>query len=307
MRKRIQSLAAGVTALVLLLALAGCGGGVPAATPTPSESQPTPTPSPVVTTPEPTPPAVSVPPSDDPEAGRAAAFEAQIRNTPNVSEAAYFDMDRNGSDELILKVGEVEAEFEYQFYDYWNEMAVLIGFEGGEHSYLASDGESLIIAGGHMGHEWAYRISYDGVAATSEKLFEKNVANEDYTQWPYMLPVIHVSDEEHPNGEVYTSRANGGWSRTVNRKQIQNLYIYEDGTFTVAVVEGDIITDTVSGTYEIIDDDGKYQSFVFSAGDSLWSARIWQTNITVGGKPHPGLIYFTEDGERLQYTGNRWT
>ena len=124
------------------------------------------------------------------------AFNVALLAEPNAVEAARYDLNGDGWDELIVKSGTCEADFEYVFYAYRNGVqgAEPIGRVVGGHSYLAvADDGALVVVGGHMGGEWAWRVTWDGDGFHSSLLYERDVGTGAYTNWPKRLQTVTVS------------------------------------------------------------------------------------------------------------------
>ena len=109
------------------------------------------------------------------------------------------------------------------------------------------------------------------------------------------------------------SRANGNWTYSENGIDGINLIIFGDGTFIKApTVNGATSPEKIiTGTYEILSDDGNYQEFHFTPGHEQfedWTASIFQTQLL---DPSLGicevLIYIAEDGTQMKYTGVKFT
>lgn len=135
-----------------------------------------------------------IPPEGEGEFERA--YQMVVAFTPNAAEAALFDLNGDGVDEIIVKAGTCEADFEYIVYALNGATGTVesIGRENGGNSYLAvSEDGALVIAGGQMGVEWAYRVTWDGSSFVSEQLFMRPAENGGYTQWPKRVQTVIVS------------------------------------------------------------------------------------------------------------------
>lgn len=124
------------------------------------------------------------------------AFNVALLAEPNAEETARYDLNGDGWDELIVKSGTCEADLEYVFYAYRNGVqgAEPIGRVDGGHSYLAvADDGALVVAGGHMGGEWAWRVTWDDDGFHSSLLYERDVGTGAYTNWPKRLQTVTVS------------------------------------------------------------------------------------------------------------------
>lgn len=135
-----------------------------------------------------------IPPEGEGEFERA--YQMAVAFTPNAAEAALFDLNGDGVDEIIVKAGTCEADFEYIVYALNGAIGMVesIGRENGGNSYLAvSEDGALVIAGGQMGVEWAYRVTWDGSSFVSEQLFMRPAENGGYTQWPKRVQTVIVS------------------------------------------------------------------------------------------------------------------
>ncbi len=99
---------------------------------------------------------------------------------------SYYDIDRDGRVELIAKVGHCEADYAFQFYRYQSGQPQFLGWIGGAVSYLASDGEDLIITGGRQGHEWSYYVDIFRNEIRIKEEHSKDVGMDgEYTQYPF--------------------------------------------------------------------------------------------------------------------------
>ena len=112
-------------------------------------------------------------------------------STPELSYLVY-DIDKDGTPELIVKIGTCEADYHGGIYTYRDGRAFQVGEELGlGHSSFYSDpGENgIILMYGHMGYASVSRISItDGYA--EEPLYEDNL-NERLQQDPsaeYVYP-----------------------------------------------------------------------------------------------------------------------
>ena len=112
-------------------------------------------------------------------------------STPELSYLVY-DIDKDGTPELVIKTGTCEADYHGGIYAFRDGHAVQIGEELGlGHSSFYSDpGENgIILMYGHMGYASAQRISI-GDAYTAETLYEDNLnvrLQEDPDAW-YVYP-----------------------------------------------------------------------------------------------------------------------
>ncbi len=87
-----------------------------------------------------------------------------VANTPDVEGYGFFDVDRDGRKELILKIGTCEADFQYEFYRYDDDVGTFtwIGRVGAGHSELYDGDGTLIKDSAHMGDQTISRIEYIG-------------------------------------------------------------------------------------------------------------------------------------------------
>ena len=92
-------------------------------------------------------------------------------------EYLIYDVDKDGSPELVVKAGTCEADYHGALYTFRNGHAFQVGEELGlgHSSFYTDPGENgIILMVGHMGYAWAERLSItDGFA--SETLYEDNL------------------------------------------------------------------------------------------------------------------------------------
>ena len=140
-------------------------------------------------------------------------WKSQIAEVPadsfSVPELSYlvYDIDKDGTPELVVKYGTCEADYLGAIYTYRDGQASQIGEEFGlAHSSFYSDpGENGIIQmGGHMGYAYAVRISL-GDGYTTEMLYEDdlNARLQEDEDADYVYP-----DEVIP-GSVYLTLCRG--------------------------------------------------------------------------------------------------
>ena len=86
-----------------------------------------------------------------------------------------YDIDKNGIPELIVDMGEYEAERKIYFYTFENGQAKYIGDRGSSHSDFASipDKNGIMIITAHSSHQYAGIISVVDGAIKEEDLFYK--------------------------------------------------------------------------------------------------------------------------------------
>lgn len=148
------------------------------------------------------------------EREQQAQQEADGFVTPELSYLVY-DIDKDGTPELLVKTGTCEADFHGGLYSYRNGRAVQLGEELGlGHSSFYSDpGENgIILMWGHMGYAWAVRISLnDGYV--EELLYEDDLnarlqadADADYVYPGDVVP-----------GSVYLTLCRGGITLPLTR------------------------------------------------------------------------------------------
>ena len=104
-----------------------------------------------------------------------------VCNTPDVEAYGFFDVDRDGIKELIMKTGTYEAEYKYEFFrydiDYLGNWG-WVGSIGGGHSELYDDNGSLIKDNSHMGSQTLVRVDMSG-GKLKETVFAQYEIGED--------------------------------------------------------------------------------------------------------------------------------
>ncbi len=108
--------------------------------------------------------------------GRQMFEEPELYSTPELSYLVY-DVDKDGTPELIVKTGTCEADYHGGLYTFRDGRAFQLGEELGlgHCSFYSDPGEDgVIVMYGHMGYAEAFRISIgDGWA--EESLYEDNL------------------------------------------------------------------------------------------------------------------------------------
>lgn len=108
------------------------------------------------------------------------------------------------------------------------------------------------------------------------------------------------------------SRANGNWKYSANGVDGINLIIFADGSFIKAdTVNGATSPEKIiTGTYEILSDDGTYQEFHFIPTYEVfedWTATIYQTRLFDQDLLfYEALIYISADGTQSNYRGEKF-
>lgn len=181
--------------------------------------------------------------------------------------------------------------------------------------------------------DYTYFPAYDavGVIETPEgkqfnllALYPTDVQFEPDTQEKYMeldgqVPQVvasvapaqdcTLSAAVPPAIELEPSRANGQWAHTSSALESELLIITSDGTFGAGRYYMGEEKEAIRGHYEILADDGTYQTFSFISddGSESWTAQIWQTTLTNSeGVSYDGLVYITSDGETIYFTGEKY-
>ncbi|MBO7422051.1 MAG: hypothetical protein J6T99_01540 [Oscillospiraceae bacterium] len=104
--------------------------------------------------------------------------DPQYRNDVAI-ESSYllYDVDKDGTPELIMKTGTCEADYKGTFYTFRDGAAVKVDEFGMGHSSLYSDpGENgIILHNGHMGYAFGARFSLVDGQLAYEDIFEDNL------------------------------------------------------------------------------------------------------------------------------------
>ncbi len=121
------------------------------------------------------------------------AYFVEWETTVDAGYYAFFDIDSDGVQEFIVYSGTCEADAAFTFYDFENGIVKYIGDASANSSSLVSDGTYLIISGGHMGYEWAHRVTISGGKIKLETLFDREVDFETggYTEFPYSVKTYY--------------------------------------------------------------------------------------------------------------------
>ena len=100
---------------------------------------------------------------------------------------ALYDMDKDGVPELLVRVGDCEANYEGRIYSYANGGCLPLGVVGLGHGRFWTDpeGEGLIVAYGHMGICSALRIWFDEEGMQNEKLYQMDLNEQpEFSSYP---------------------------------------------------------------------------------------------------------------------------
>ena len=103
---------------------------------------------------------------------------------------SVFDIDKDGTPELFVKVGTCEADYEFKVYSYSKSknQAECFSTFGGGHSVLCGLGneKAFLINYGHQGYEQIIKCTYNNGKIEQETIFEALVENyHDFTFLPY--------------------------------------------------------------------------------------------------------------------------
>jgi hypothetical protein len=111
-----------------------------------------------------------------------------VGKAQNLDYYAFFDIDLDGDNELILRTGLDEAGSRFEFYDMIEGVGVKLGVASAYNSGLFSDGTYLIINGAHMGYEWADKVIIKNGKIELEVIFDREIGyDEDYYEFEYYV------------------------------------------------------------------------------------------------------------------------
>ena len=99
---------------------------------------------------------------------------------------SVFDIDKDGTPELFLKVGTCEADYQLRLYHYANGTADCFATLGAGHAVFCGLGaqKAFLIDSGHQGYEVVTKYSYDNGKLNEEIMFEGAVQN--YHEFSYL-------------------------------------------------------------------------------------------------------------------------
>ena len=111
------------------------------------------------------------------EISQAKTAELNAGMTDASVSYALYDMDKDGIPELLIRVGDCEANYEGRIYCYADGSCRLLGSVGLGHGSFWTDPEreGLIVAYGHMGSCSALRIWFDEGGLQTEALYQMDL------------------------------------------------------------------------------------------------------------------------------------
>lgn len=110
---------------------------------------------------------------------------------------SIYDLNNDGINELILKVGSCEADFIYHFYGLNEELNILeLGQHNGSHSalYANEDGKGIILVSGTQGYQTITNITMDKDFIKTEVVSEGDIGDGEYYKNNSPLSVCYVTD-----------------------------------------------------------------------------------------------------------------
>ncbi|MCM1315726.1 MAG: SH3 domain-containing protein [Prevotella sp.] len=109
-----------------------------------------------------------------------------------------YDINNDGTYELIMEMGETEEDNKYSVYSMKNGEMIFAGDIDAEYSYLASDGETLYKVAGQNQIEYVEKISFNGEKVSSENIStdtERRTAIQAYN-WMNMSGINRIMNYE---------------------------------------------------------------------------------------------------------------
>lgn len=163
------------------------------------------------------------------------------------------DIDKNNLEELIVYVGDIEADKEIYFFTYSQGKIVDLGKISGGHTtlYTMNNENYLLDVWAHMGEEIVYHINIDNNAIVQNKISERMLSDgEDYVSGDRELETYTYINEEVTTDtdklkstiENYISteaKLEYGTSYGENVFYASSVHIYKlanEGTFNIAYV-----------------------------------------------------------------------
>ncbi len=113
----------------------------------------------------------------------------------NESDLEYtvYDIDKDGTKELIVKIGTCEADFEFLFYTYSNGKVISLGSKSGSHAGLSGcSGNGILIYSAHMGYEFENKVTKQGNKLYTTEVFSRY--SENYHAPNYFMTLIKTTD-----------------------------------------------------------------------------------------------------------------
>ena len=176
---------------------------------------------------------------------------------------SVFDIDKDGTPELFLKVGTCEADYQLKLYRYANDTADCFATLGAGHAVFCGLGaqKAFLIDSGHQGYEVVTKYSYDNGKLNEEILFEGAVQN--YHEFSY-LTSFELDDL---SGLEWTA------NEPDNNQSVLDNYSLEDNV----IAEAEITSDNFEQVVPLNKRSEWYDNGIFS---SYFASCDHQNNVT---------------------------
>lgn len=176
---------------------------------------------------------------------------------------SVFDIDKDGTPELFLKVGTCEADYQLKLYRYANGTADCFATLSAGHAVFCGLGkqQAFLIASGHQGYEVVTKYSYDNGKLNEEILFEDAVQN--YHEFSY-LTSFELDDL---SGLEWTA------NEPDNNQSVLDNYSLEDNV----IAEAEITSDNFEQVVPLNKRSEWYDNGIFS---SYFASCDHQSNVT---------------------------
>ena len=176
---------------------------------------------------------------------------------------SVFDIDKDETPELFLKVGTCEADYQLKLYRYSNGAADCFATLGAGHAVFCGLGEqkAFLIDSGHQGYEVVTKYSYDNGKLSEKILFEGAVQN--YHEFSY-LTAFELDDY---SGLEWTANVPD------NNQSVLDNYSFEDNV----IAEAEITSDNFEQVVPLNKRSDWYDNGIFS---SYFASCDHQSNVT---------------------------
>ena len=119
--------------------------------------------------------------SDMNEAEAYGGIIAETGENSDWCDYAFYDLNKDGIDELIIGYGTCEADYYNEIYtmDYEGRISSAGGFDCSCMLYEAEDGNGIYAVYGHMGVETVTRVTLESGSVNTEQIWQKEIGIDD--------------------------------------------------------------------------------------------------------------------------------
>ena len=148
-----------------------------------------------------------------------------------------YDVDKDGTPELMIKIGSCEADHAYKIYTVKSENAVLLGDIPGSHTALyGKDGENgMLSQNAYQGSELIKKISIIDGKISEETVSSRAIGNNgSYTELDNHLEEVETIDYSL----LYDVMGDKGTDKALSKKEVKELFIKANNMYMGWIIYG---------------------------------------------------------------------